>query len=198
MCTYSNGDGGGPTGRVPPSGAPAGGGTSGSGSGGASSSSSVNLANLPVTGGLIGYQINLLFPLFDQVSKSNMIYIMDSNNFDTEEDTEYDFKVEEFEPGNTSTIHRVVIRYRDLGVVTFTLAVLSADKPDIDTASGSGNTQVITVGNEEPTNKIFTFKSSVKVTTEAPQVKIFKQASDGPLCITKVKSWASYGDGDII
>lgn len=185
------GDGGGSTGRIPPAGTPSGGGSDGSGSGGASASSSVNLANLPVTGGLIGYQVNLLFPLFDTVVKSNMIYIMDSNFFDTEEDVEYDFKVEEFEPGNSATIHRVLLRYRDLGVVTFTLSIVSADNL-------IGVSQDITVGNEIPTNKIFTFKSSVKITTEAPQIKIIRKFNAGPLCITKVKSWASYGDGDII
>ena len=197
------GDGsGGSIGRIPPSGTPAGGGSSGSGSGGASTNPSINLANLPVTGGLIGYQINLLFPLFDILSQSSMIYIMDSNNFNTEEDVEYDFKAKEFEPGNEATIHRVLIRYRDLGQVTFTLAVLSADKPNVDTTKGSGNAQVITVGNNGPNNtptgKIHTFKASVKMTTEAPQVKVFRSAFDGPLAITKVKAWASYGDGDII
>lgn len=194
--------GGGSVGRVPVGGAPAGGGSGGSGSGGASSSTSVDLSKLPVTGGLIGYQINLLFPLFDAVTKSNMIYVMDSNNFNTEEDVEYDFKVEEFEPGNSATIHRVLIRYRDLGQVTFTLAVVSADKPLIDTTKSTGNAQVITVGNNGingvPTGKIHTFKASVKVTTEAPQVKVFRKAGQGPLAITKVKAWASYGDGDII
>jgi tripartite-type tricarboxylate transporter receptor subunit TctC len=197
-----NSDGGGSTGQTPPSGTPAGGGSSGSGSGGASTNPSINLANLPVTGGLIGYQINLLFPLFDTVTKSNMIYVMDSNNFNTEEDVEYDFKVEEFEPGNEATVHRVLIRYRDLGQVTFTLAVVSADKSNVDTTKGSGNAQIITVGNNgpngTPTGKIHTFKASVKVTTEAPQVKIFRSALDGPLAIMKVKAWASYGDGDII
>src|SRR5690349_5763109 len=135
-------DGGGAIGQIPPAGAPAGGGSSGSGSGGASTNPAINLANLPVTGGLIGYQINLLFTVFDTSLQSNMIYVMDSNNFNTEEDVEYDFKVEEFEPGNEATIHRVLIRYRDLGQVTFTLAVLSADKPNVDTTKGSGNAQV--------------------------------------------------------
>jgi hypothetical protein len=176
---------------------PAGGGSSGSGSGGAGAQASVNLANLPVTGGLVGYQLNLLFPVVDN-SGNTMIYIMDSNNFNTEEDVEYDFKVEEFEPGNSATIHRVLLRYRDLGVVTFTLAVVSADKPGVDTTPGTGNAQVITIGNQNPTGKIFTYKSSVKVTTEAPQIKIFRAANRGPLAITKVKAWASYGDGDII
>jgi len=110
--------------------------------------------------------------------------------------------VEEFEPGNEATIHRVLIRYRDLGQVTFILAVLSADKPNVDTTQGTGNAQIITIGNNGPNNtptrKIHTFKASVKVTTEAPQVKIFRKALSGPLSITKVKSWASYGDGDII
>lgn len=197
-----SGDGGGSTGRIPPAGTPAGGGSSGSGSGGASTNPAINLANLPVTGGLIGYQINLLFPLFDVVTQANMIYVMDSNFFNTEEDVEYDFKVEEFEPGNEATIHRVLVRYRDLGQVTFTLAVVSADRPNVDTTKGTGNAQVITIGNNgpngTPTDKIHTFKASVKVTTEAPQVKVFRKAGQGPLSITKVKTWASYGDGDII
>lgn len=180
---------------------PAGGGSAGSGSGGAASQGAVNLANLPTTGGLVGYQINLLFPIVDGAG-NNMIYVMDSTNFNTEEDIEYDFKVEEFEPGNEATIHRVLLRYRDLGQVTFTLAAVSADKPNVDTTKAIGNAQVITIGNNGPNNtptgKIHTFKASVKVTTEAPQLKIFRRASQGPLAITKVKAWASYGDGDII
>lgn len=173
----------------------------GAASGGAGAQASVNLANLPTTGGLIGFQSNLLFPIVDGAG-NNKIYVMDSTNFNTEEDVEYDFKVEEFEPGNEATIHRVLLRYRDLGQVTFTLAAVSADRPNIDTTKQTGNAQVITIGNNgpnaTPTGKIHTFKASVKVTTEAPQLKIFRRANQGPLVITKVKTWASYGDGEII
>lgn len=195
-----NGGSGGASGRTPPASAPAGGGSQGSGSGGAGSAGAVNLALLPVTGGLVGYQVNMLYPIFDQLSGNNMIYLMDSNNFNTEEEIKYDFRVEEFEPGNEATIHRIVIRYRDLGVVTFTVAVVSATTlaKGIDTTEGSGNARIYTVGNQIPTNKIYTLLVALKVTTEAPQVKIIRAANAGPLAITKVKVWASYGDGDII
>lgn len=192
------GSNGGASGKVPTP--PTGGGSQGSGSGGAGSVGAVNLALLPVTGGLVGYQVNMLYPIFDQLSGNNMIYLMDSNNFNTEEDVEYDFRVEEFEPGNEATIHRIVIRYRDLGVVTFTVAVVSATTiaKGIDTTIGSGNARVYTVGNQVPTDKIYTLLVALKVTTEAPQIKVFRKANAGPLDITKVKVWASYGDGDII
>lgn len=192
------GSNGGASGKAPTP--TAGGGSQGSGSGGAGSVGAVNLALLPVTGGLVGYQVNMLYPIFDQLSGNNMIYLMDSNNFNTEEDVEYNFRVEEFEPGNEVTIHRIVIRYRDLGVVTFTVAVVSATtiSKGIDTTVGSGNARIYTVGNQVPTDKIYTLLVALKVTTEAPQIKVFRKANAGPLAITKVKVWASYGDGDII
>lgn len=198
LPTGGGGNNGGASGKVPTP--PVGGGSQGSGSGGAGAQGAVNLALLPTTGGLIGYQVNMLYPIFDQLTSQNMIYLMDSNNFNTEEDVEYDFRVEEFEPGNEATIHRIVIRYRDLGIVTFTVAVVSATiiSKGINTTIGSGNARTYTVGNSVPTGKIFTLLAALKVTTEAPQVKLFRKAGAGPLAVTKVKVWASYGDGDII
>jgi hypothetical protein len=167
-------------------------------SGGGSGTSPANLANLPTTGGLTGATAGFLFVGFDEIIQQNMVYLLDASNFNTEEDVEYDFKVEELEPGNEGTIHRIVLRYRDLGPVTFTVAAVSADRPNLDYTKGTGNAVFVTVGNNPPTEQIFTKKIDLKVTTEAPQIKVFRAANAGPMSITKVKPWISYGDGDII
>jgi hypothetical protein len=177
---------------------PGGGSPAGSGGGGGAPPTAPNLANLPVVGGLLGLRTQLLVPGFDDAGGQDLIYEIDPTNHNCEEDCEYQFKVEEVEPGNELTIHRIVIRYRDLGVVTFTIAVVSAIAPIVDYTPGTGNAELITVGNVKPTNKIYTYKSSMRVTTEAPQLVILRKANAGPLAICKVRAWGSYGDGDII
>lgn len=183
-----NGGSSDPSGATPPS----------SGGGGGSAPAVPNLANLPTVGGMVGIQTQMVAIGFDDLSQSNLVYFINPNDHNCEEDVEYDFKVEEIEPGNEATIHRIVLRYRDLGPVTFTVSIVSASRPNLDYTIGTGNAQLIKVGNTPPTGKIFTYQASLKVTTEAPQIKIFRKAGMGPLAITKVRAWASYGDGDII
>jgi hypothetical protein len=181
---------------------PGGGTPPGSSTGGGAPAAVPNLANLPTTGGLVGTTTQMLAVGFDLIAQQNLVYVIDPNNHNCEELVEYDFKVEEFEPGNEATIHRIAIRYRDFGPVTFTIAILSATAPNIDYTLGTGNAQLISFGGNGPnktaTGKIYTFLASLKVTTEAPQVKVFRGISAGSLCITKLRGWASYGDGDII
>lgn len=181
-------DGGGPGGPFPPS----------SGGGGGSAPTPPDLSKLPTVGGMVGIQTQLIAIGYDDLAGQNIVYFVDPTNHNCEESCEYDFKVEEVEPGNQLTIHRIVIRYRDLGKVKFTVAVVSATLTDLDYTLGTGNAELITLGNDKPTNKIYTYLSSLRVTTEAPQIKIFRAANAGPLAITKVRAWGSYGDGDII
>lgn len=169
----------------------------GSGGGGGPAPSVPNLANLPTVGGIVGVQTQMLAIGFDDFAGQNLVYFIDPTNHNCEEDVEYFFKVEEVEPGNKLTIHRIVLRWRDLGVVTFTMAVVSADMPGLDYSS-TGNARLVTIGNVVPTRKIYTKLVDLNVTTEAPQLYILRKAKKGPLAITKVKAWGTYGDGDII
>lgn len=173
---------------------PGGGSPPGSSGGGGSPSSPapINLANLPTTGGLQGFFPVFLISGFDEFAQTFLMYQQDSTQFNCEEDVEYDFRLEEISPGNDVTIHNIVLRYRDLGVVTFTVYIVSTDNT-IKPIS-----RQITIGNTIPTNKLFTFKVDISSTFEAPQIKIIRKANAGPLCITKVLAVASYGTGDVI
>ena len=161
------------------------------GGGGSSSPSPINLSQLPVTGGLSGTVSAFLMIGFDAVANQNLTYLVDPTNFNCEETSEYDFRIEEVEPGNVLTIHNIVIRYRDLGIATFTVNIQNAVK-------GILASKPFTVGNQIPTNKIFTKKCDMQATGEALQITITQAANAGPRCITKVRAWGSYGDGDII
>jgi len=178
---------------------PGGGSPPGSGGGGGAPAALPNLANLPVVGGLIGITTQMLAVGFDDMAGQSLVYVINPQDHNCEEDVEYHFKVEEVEPGNELTIHRVVLRYRDIGVVRFSLVVDSATRGGtVDYTVGTGNAELITVGKNPPTNKIYTYKANIRVTTEAPQIKILRKAGDGPLAITKIRAWGSYGDGDMI
>lgn len=177
-----DGDGGDPGGIITP---PSGGG------GGSSSPTPINLANLPVTGGLAGFNQALLVPGFDDLAQVNLFYVIDPTDFNCEEDVEYDFKLEEIVQGNDVTVHNVLIRYRDLGIVRLTVYISSTD---IDKTV----VKDITLGTSNADGKLHTYKVDMKGTMEAPQLKIIRRANNGPLCITKVIGEVSYGTGDVI
>ena len=172
-------------------GEPGGGSPPGSAGGGGSSPSPVNLANLPTTGGLLGFSPAFLISGFDEFAQTFLMYQQDPTQFNCEEDVEYDFRLEEVSPGNDVTIHNIVLRYRDLGVVTFTVYIASTDPTKTISKQ-------VTIGNVIPTNKLFTFKVDISATFEAPQIKIIRKANAGQLCITKVLGLVSYGTGDVI
>lgn len=186
-------DGSGPTGKIIPTGPATGGG------GGTSTSPSsnpvVNLASLPTTGGLLGTSPAFIFIGFDNVAQTTLVYQLDTTNFNCEEPVEYDFKVEEAEIGNEVTIHRVLIRYRNIGICIITVAVISSE---FQTPVDKRNATTITIGTSSADGLIYTAKADLKITTEAPQIKLFRAAKGGPMAITKVRVIASYGDGDII
>jgi hypothetical protein len=95
----------------------------------------------------------------------------------------HSFKVEEVAHGRTPTISRLIVTYRDLGVlkITFTLTG-SNDAGEIVSAT----TGEVTLGNANPTNKLLTKILAPTLTAQNLQLAMFRAANAGPLSITKI------------
>lgn len=168
-------DGGDPIIRNPPK--------SGSG-GGAAKSSAAAPSLITSTGGLFGGAFALLVPFFDLRTNSFVFAIIDPNNFDSEEDCVYNFKMEDVKSGRVVDIHKVYLQYRDLGKVSFDVSVTatqfnrSTQKEKIEVA-----TKTVKVGTTKGDQRIHSYFVDLKVQGERPQLSIVRKKDSGPLSI---------------
>lgn len=190
MPFVPNLDGGGndPSGRTPPAGS----GGSG-GSGGGSSSPGANPANVSASGGLFGITGQLLWFGNSISFPFPIVYVLDPSNFNCEEDCEYDFKIEEVALYRQPTVHRVILRFRDIGRATLNFFISG----NVLGESVVSKIVTVVIGGKRD-NKIYTATADISFTCEAPQLKIFRNANAGAFSLTKVMLDMSYGDGDII
>lgn len=128
-----------------------------------------------------------LIPMRDINSGNEALYAFDplSGFNDPVNPSNYAFRVEDIITGRTATISRLIISYRDLGVVKvrFTLA-------GTVTVNGEGKLLSksidVKLGNKLATNKIITTFLEPVLTAQNLQLIISRAANAGPLSITKV------------
>ena len=99
----------------------------------------------------------------------------------------YSFKVEDVLQGRTPTVGRVIVTYRDLGLVTavFTLTG-TLDNQVVGGLTGPGSMQVVTMGNQLATGKLMTIIVGITLSAQNIQLMITRAAGAGPLSIAKV------------
>lgn len=99
----------------------------------------------------------------------------------------YAFKVEDVMQGRTPTISRVIVTYRDLGLVTavFTLTG-TQDNQVVGGLTGQGSMQVVQMGNALATGKLMTIFVGISLSAQNIQLMITRAAGAGPLSIAKV------------
>lgn len=169
--------------NVPSGGVPTGGG------GGPANNPTIDLSNVTSTGGIDGltgavlvFGQSLFYPLA-------VGWEFDPTDFNTEEDCEYDFRVEEVEVYRQPTIDKVIIRYRDLGKCTLTCYFQGNV---LQSAVASKMVTVVFGGKAD--NRIYTTTFDLTCTFEAPQLIITRNAFSGPVSITKVLIETIEGD----
>jgi len=168
---------------TPPSGQPGGGG------GSPSNNPSIDLSQLTVTGGLSGtVGAVLVFGSSDFYSQP-VGWVFDSEDFNSEEEAEYHFKVEEVEVYTQPTIVKVILRYRDLGKATLT-GYFAGNVLQNSVASK----MVTIVFGGKADKKIYTTTFDLTCTFEAPQFILTRQPFSGAFSITKVLIEIERGD----
>jgi hypothetical protein len=100
------------------------------------------------------------------------------------------FKVEEIQHGRTPTISRIVVTYRNLGVVTVSFIISGTND---STGEDFTATLTATIGTTVPTNRLRTTlfdasnaKSTLPITGQNLQLTVRREANAGPLSITKI------------
>lgn len=163
---------------------PAEGPSQGTPSGGAASAS--NLLLLTSTGGLLGSFGLFLVGAQTQNTLDNFVFLLDNEDFNTEEDFEYYFREEEIKEGYFPTINRVRLIYEDYGLCKITVGVMSEQRKREVT---------IEIGSTKPTYKTKTAYADIQITGERPQLYIKRKANAGPLVLIKATLLGEFGDG---
>lgn len=169
-----------------PSGGGGGGGTSGNGPG---SNPTIDLSQVTSTGGLHGGDGVVLVFGQSLYTQQALGWQFNSTDFNCEEDCEYRFRAEEIEVYRQPTVNNVIIRYRDLGRATLDCFFAGNN---LGEAVISKIVTVVFGGKKD--GKIYTTKFDLTCTFEAPQLIITRDASSGPVSITKALVEMEHGD----
>ena len=180
------------------------GGGGGSGSGGGTKSKTGSSPGLITsTGGLVGNSGLLLAPAFNTITLIPFVVLLDANNFNCEENSQYTFRQEaNFEKvpgeGRSCSIHLIILKYREIGTVSFNINITVFNQM-LDSFINTAIPVSIPIipytqmskerKNKFPDNRIHTVKLSPPqgaVSGERPQLSITVTGGKGPLAITKI------------
>jgi hypothetical protein len=102
----------------------------------------------------------------------------------------YSFKVEEVQHGRTPTISRIIVTYRNLGIVTVSFIITGTND---STGEDFSATLKATIGTTVPTNRLRTTlfdannsQSTLPITGQNLQLTVRREANAGPLSIAKI------------
>lgn len=149
---------------------------------------------LTSTGGLYATSGLLLIPITNTITGRNGIIIVDSNNFDCEEDCEYNTREEapEGQQGRSLQCNLIILKYRELGQAKFTIRISGYSKVTDSFISKDIIVQIpdpnIKYAKQRfqnfPDGKIHTRRISFTLEVERPQIKLIRKADSGPLSVT--------------
>lgn len=156
------------------------------------------------TGGLYGVDRALLIPFFDSKYNNTSLQIIDSDNFDTEEDAFYYFPSPDIKTGRAVTVHNVVLIYREIGLATFQVGVIvyvrKTDKfefieRELKITNVSPKTNKVNPA--FPDQKLHTRYADINISGERPQAYLRRSADSGPLSIISL-TMAGHADVPLI
>lgn len=125
----------------------------------------------------------VLIPFNPTTTKQHVIAVFDTTDFNDPLDvTYYSYKVEDVTVNRVPTVRRIILSYRDLGVVTIGIFLEgSNDNGQVKRV----NTRA-TIGNGQPTRRILTAIIDLELTAFRPQLTIVRPSFAGPLSIIAV------------
>ena len=146
------------------------------------------------TGGLYGVQKTLLVPFFDARSQHTALWMIDSNNFDTEEDAFYYFMSPDISMARAVTVHQVAVIYREIGECQFTIGIIIYNRRDdkfifkerIVNITNDISPIVDIVNTPFPDNKLHTIYADLNISGERPQVYLKRSKDSGPLSVQSI------------
>lgn len=167
------------------------------GSGKSASNIGANPGLVTSTGGIIGFSGYLLSPVFNTVTKNSYVLVMDPNNFNCEEASQYVFPqtippLNAPQEGRDVSCHLMILKYRELGVASFTITIWTFNKTTDSFQSVTYNISIPAIplkGSRKllfPDGKIHTLRIPIQVNGERPQPVIFSNANAGPYSIVSL------------
>lgn len=145
--------------------------------------SGTNPGLLTSSGGLFGSESALLIPVFDPETNLKYIANFDPTDFNSEEDAEYRYRLEEVSEGRLITISRIRVVYRNIGKVTVTGRISGIVQLKSKTWKVVSAEQEIILGDDTKDLTIRTAYFDMVITMERPQFRYIRLANDGPLAI---------------
>jgi hypothetical protein len=145
--------------------------------------SGTNPGLLTSSGGLFGSASALLIPIYDPETNLKYIATLDPTDFNSEEDAEYRYRMEEVTEGRLITVSRVRIVHRNIGKVTVTGRLSGLIKQADKTWKVVFAEQTITIGDDTKDLSIRTEYFDMIITMERPQFIYKRLANAGPLAI---------------
>lgn len=128
----------------------------------------LNLWILPVTGGLF---------------LSGMLTLDPTDFNDPNSGSNYSWKVEDVMAGRNPTINRLIISYKDLGVVNLTVLISGND----DNQNPVLFQEAISLGTVAAPGTLKTAVFGVNQSGQNLQLTIVRTFNAGPMCITKIR-----------
>jgi len=155
------------------------------------------------TGGLFGISGLLMAPAINQTTGRSFIVVFDPTNFSCEEQAQYTYRQEaNYDKipgeGREASIHLLILKYRELGVASFSVNITVFKKvlDDFITVQIPVNIPVIPLAkmtksrrNNFPDGRIHTVRLEPPngvVQGERPQVTYTINANAGPVSVTKL------------
>lgn len=138
--------------------------------------------NVPLSNGGIFAATNVaMFPCFSLNDNTIGYFTFDTTETFNDQNipSSYSWRVEQIAPFRQPTVRRVLVTYKDLGIVTATFSVSGCN----DVGNVVSVSQTATWGNNPPTNALFTTKVDLQLTCLNPQLSVYRAANAGPLCI---------------
>lgn len=145
------------------------------------------------TGGLYGSKFALLIPWYDTKNKNISLNVIDSDNFNCEEDAFYYFMQPDVSIAKAVTVHQVAIIYREIGPASFFIGVIVYIRrtdtfvfKEVPVLITNDSPNIDMVNFPFPDGKLHTRYVDIRIDGERPQAYIKRFADSGPLAITSV------------
>src|SRR5882762_5664891 len=134
-------------------------------------------------GGFAATQALLFVPVQTADQGISYIGVFDPADFNDDQDgSSYTYRAEDVMPNRQPTVRRVIMQYKDIGMVKLTISIEGTN----DDNEAITSSAIVTIGSAAATGKIFTKFIDLVFTGFRPQLTWQRAANAGPVCVVSM------------